>query len=417
MLAPKDDGGGSVGGGLNNTAPTFSVQLSFKASGSVEDYDDTLKASLLKVFAVAAGIADEEGNAPKGSVLTVTAASVLIVATFPVASKALATSAEDKLKVTLTSPDAVNDLFAEQGITGITCLEAPIIETVSGGGSGSGLTLAPAAGGGGAMLFVGFGLFGALLGANLIYVLWKYRARLLGAGGKDAGKAAAAEAGAAGEDEDAGKGDKPGAPDEEDDPVLEYLDLGFTKGLDDSDTLAVNPVMAFKMNGAKKRQRAAAAAAQLGLTPEEAAARTAEQGSASVGSGRPGGLARLGFKLTKGKGAEKEVNHGMEVKGIEMFLAREEDIDIKHTEVRKATAAGSKGGGLIDVATSSEHLSNLGRIGGRRGSAIAMTADAARKHLKHLKETKGDVFPGSSSGGADDSAYRESQIRRASQIV
>ena len=52
------------------------------------------------------------------------------------------------------------------------------------------------------------------------------------------------------------------------------------------------------MNMAKKKARAAARAAQLGVSEEELAA--ADTSGAGGGTGRPGGLARLGFVLKKG---------------------------------------------------------------------------------------------------------------------
>ena len=396
------------------------MQLSFTASGEVEDYDDALKDKLKDAFAVAAEL-DVDGKAPTGSSLTVTAASVLIVATFPVPSAAIATSKSALLKTKFTTPEELTAFLETQDIAGITAESAPTVDAISGSG-GSGITVGPGAtaGGGGAAGLIGYILFGVLLDAILFYVCYKKYKRYMdarGANAKDDGKAAgAADGEGEGEDADAG-GEFNG--EELNDPVADYLDLGYTKGLDDSNTLAINPVMTWKMNGAKKRQRAAARAAQLGLSVEEAAAQGGDQGAAAAGSGRPGGLARLGFQLTKGKGNDKEVNYALEVKGIEMFLSREEGIDVKHAEARKGTIAGDRGAGILDIATSTEHRSNLGRAGGRRGSVIAETAAAAREQLKVLKESKADMFQsiapgaGPSGGGASDAAYRESQIRKS----
>jgi len=84
----------------------------------------------------------------------------------------------------------------------------------------------------------------------------------------------------------------------------------------------------------------------------------------------------------------------------------------------------------MDIATSDEHSSNLGRFGGRRGSLIAVQAREARQQLKVIKETKADLFAAlpvsrnSCDGGrasrnsqmaAADAAYRKSIIERMSK--
>jgi hypothetical protein len=409
-----------LGGGSNSTAPlSIYLELSFTASGAVEDYDDALKDKLKDAFAVAAEL-DIDGKAPTGSSLSVTPASVLIVATFPVASSGIATSKSALLETKFTTPESLTTFLETQDITGVTAESAPTVAAISGSG-GVGLNVGGGATAGGAGALIGYILFGVLLDAILFYICYKKYKRYMdarGANAKDDGKAAgAADGEGEGEDADGDGGGFDG--NEVNDPVADYLDLGYTKGLDDSNTLAINPVMTWKMNGAKKRQRAAARAAQLGLSAEEAAAQGGDQGAAAAGSGRPGGLARLGFQLTKGKGNDKEVNYALEVKGIEMFLSREEGIDVKHAEARKGTTAGDRGAGILDIATSTEHRSNLGRAGGRRGSVIAETAAAAREQLKVLKESKADMFQsiapgaGPSGGGASDAAYRESQIRKS----
>ena len=261
---------------MNNTAPVFSVQLSITASGSVEDYTEALKDSILDAFAVAAGLADADGKSPLGSTLSVTAASVLLVATFPVPSAAIADAAVAKIQTDLTSPADVNALFSAQGVSGVTCESAPIAQKVSGGGGGcsaAGLSGGAAAGGPLASLALpGLGAIAILL-FELLYILVKYRGRLLalcvrGDGGDAGGADAAAAAAAAGEDdggdggdEDGGKGKGEGG--DEEDPVADYLDHNYTKGLDDSETVAVSPVMLYKVNRAKKRAREAARQAAL----------------------------------------------------------------------------------------------------------------------------------------------------------
>jgi len=281
------------------------------------------------------------------------------------------------------------------------------------------------------LAFVGM----AIMAANLFYCLWKYRKKigsLLNRAAASKAAAAAASSGGNGEneDDDDDEGNAKGDIHVEVDTIASFLDAGHHAGLDDSDMLEINPVMLYRMNMAKKKARAAARAAQLGVSEDELAA--ADNSGGGGGTGRPGGLARLGFVLKKGgKGKDDDKkNMSKEVKGIEMFLAREEDINVRHDEEEHHTIAGSKGGSLMEIATSEDHTSNLGRFGGRRGSVIAAQAREARQQLKVIKETKADLFAklpvsrNSCDGGrasrisqmaAADAAYRKSVIQRMSK--
>jgi len=264
------------------------------------------------------------------------------------------------------------------------------------------------------------------------YALKKLRDRLAAMA---AGEKEDADAGADGDD-----GDDEGAEGEDEaekgegaDQVLnDFLDQGFTKGVDDSDQIDINPVMTYKMNQAKKRQAQIKRAQSLGMTVEEMMAQEASGVSTGGGGGegKPGALKRLGFTLKKKKkGAEKDdekKNVGIEIKGIEMYLARDLEIDTKHEEREEHHLAGQNAmnPGLLAIATSGEHVSNLGRVGGRRGSTLGATAQKGRQQLAALKESKPDLFkprrPSGSSGGrassqmdANDLEYRQKAIAKA----
>lgn len=221
-----------------------------------------------------------------------------------------------------------------------------------------------------------------------------------------AAAAAEADAGAGddGDDGDDDEGDDGKNDSSEMDEVLnEFLDAGFTKGLDDSPDIDINPVMIYKMNQAKKRAREAA---RLAAAAGEAdAAASGGDGGGGGGGGKPGGLARLGWKLTKKGQKEEKKNQSAEVKGIEMYLSREEDIDVKHHDVQTKKIAGDSvmKPGRMEIARSKEPKSNLGRVGGRRGSAMGTTAQVARRQLGELKETKPQLFKvtGGGGGGGD----------------
>jgi len=260
--------------------------------------------------------------------------------------------------------------------------------------------------------FVGF----AVMGLNVICFIRKYAKRLGALVGAAKASSATGDASKRVDEDNDGNGQAKSS--EGDGEILsDFFDSGYTHGLDDSDTLEINPVMMYKMNQAKRRQREAARAAQLGLTPEQAmeqAAGGATAGGGGGGGGRPGGLARLGFKL-KGKGKDDDKrNMSKEIKGIEMYLSREEDIDVKHEATSRVTAAGSGGRSVLDVAKSKDHTSNLGRLGGRRGSIIAGIAHDARAQLGQIREARPEFFAKNVAAAGRDAAFRKSVIGRSS---
>ena len=255
----------------------------------------------------------------------------------------------------------------------------------------------------------------------LVFGVWKMRKRLaamMGAAAKaDFDALAAAAKGGEAEEADDEDDEAEAAGESVEEVMNDFLDPSYTKGLDDNDLIDINPVMTYKMNQAKKRARAAARAAQMGSEGEG-------ESSASTGGvkvGRPGGLSRLGWKLSS-KGAKDagQKNTASEVKGIEMFLSREEDIDVKHHDSRMTAVAGESAlkPSLMAVAMSNEHQSNIGRVGGRRGSTLAITAQQSRKQLQVLKTEKPELFPSGSRASSGDQNYRNSVIAadRASRV-
>lgn len=244
------------------------------------------------------------------------------------------------------------------------------------------------------------------------FCAYKLRKRLASAA--TAADDSGADGGGDEEDDDA-DGDKGDIEGEVSEVLNDFMDSAYTRGLDDHSNLEINCVMMYRMQQAKKRAREAARSAALAAAAEGLEGEQGDAGGgASGGTGRPGGLSRLGWKLTK-KGAKEDDrrNMAMEVKGIEMYLSREEDIDTKHGDsgFRNTAGAGAINPGLLAVAMSKEHQSNLGRIGGRRASTIAKTAQEARQQLQVLKDTKPDLFA-VKSGSANDQAYRNSVINR-----
>jgi len=104
-----------------------------------------------------------------------------------------------------------------------------------------------------------------------------------------------------------------------------------------------------------------------------------------------------------------------------MYLSKDLDIDVRHEEREEHHYAGQDvtSPSLLSVAMSTDHKSNLGRIGGERGSIIHNAASAGRKQLGELKASKPDLFvckrrtSSGTSRSSTDAAYRKSQITAA----
>ena len=110
------NGGGGGGGGSDS-----SVEIALTASGDVADYTQSVRTSILEVLAFAAGLTSSDSDpAPSGSELTVTAGSVNLVATFPVADEAAASAAVSAASSNLADAGAINTLMSNKGITAVT---------------------------------------------------------------------------------------------------------------------------------------------------------------------------------------------------------------------------------------------------------------------------------------------------------
>ena len=133
----------------------ITISISFTASGDVSDYTDDMKATILDVLSVAAGL----DAAPNGATLDVTAASVNVVATIPMASEAAAEAATSAFNTAVGSASDLQALLSAAGVD-ITVESDPTINAEvaepTGVGSGPDLTvILPAVGGGLAVFVVG----------------------------------------------------------------------------------------------------------------------------------------------------------------------------------------------------------------------------------------------------------------------
>ena len=100
----------------DSTAP-FTVVASFVASGSVSDYGGTKRSEILNALSSAAGLGS---TAPVGATLDVTAGSVNLISTLPVASEAAADAAIGALQSAVETPAALTSLLVANNIAGIT---------------------------------------------------------------------------------------------------------------------------------------------------------------------------------------------------------------------------------------------------------------------------------------------------------
>lgn len=351
------------------------MQISLTASGSVEDYDDTLKGNILKAFAIAAKIADADGNPPDGSILTVTAASVILVATFPVISNAAASSATDLLTTTLSSPEAVTALFEEQGITGVTAESAPIVETVSGGGGAIGEQQVAAGPLPPSLMLIVIIVLLALCLLCSFCSTWLFCRHVLPSlrDGAASQQTMAKGAGADGDDDAADEDDE---PEDVVDTINSFLDPAWLQGMDDAPDLEINPVLRYKVDEEKREalRRAAEEAGQGG-------------GSSTAQRGVPGAIARLGWYLDDSKNDNKEEQRIKEkrrhMKNIEGFLQRTFEADVTHPTLSANTVAGGVKFNALDMAKRTE----VERVGGARESTLMLVAQKSRSQLAHYLAT------------------------------
>ena len=138
----------------------MNFNMRFSAAGNPEDYDADEREALLQATARAVGFS----SAPGGSSITITAASVSIAASFPVASS---TEAEDRARSAsaLSTPDALSAAINSQltamgatmsiestggssfAATSTASTTTSALTTSSGGGLGSTVVIGAAAGG------------------------------------------------------------------------------------------------------------------------------------------------------------------------------------------------------------------------------------------------------------------------------
>jgi hypothetical protein len=107
----------------SSSDPMPTVEVSFKGSGEVNDYDEAAKTAVLDAMATAAGFL----STPSGSSITVTAASVLFKCTFPVATAEDAQAKGTALTANAGSKDALQAILTSANVP-ITVEAAPEVQ-------------------------------------------------------------------------------------------------------------------------------------------------------------------------------------------------------------------------------------------------------------------------------------------------
>ncbi len=120
LSEPADSAGdvdlGSGSGEVPSSPPpvaTASVSVGFVASGSPSDYDDSQRSLLLAALSDALGLGPAP---PDGSTLEITAASVNVVATFPVASVQEAAAAQSAAQTTVATLSSLQSVLNYSGV-------------------------------------------------------------------------------------------------------------------------------------------------------------------------------------------------------------------------------------------------------------------------------------------------------------
>ena len=111
---------------VRRNTSTAAVRITFVASGAVDDYGPGARQEILNALALAARIIAPGSSAPAGSTLQLTAASVKVIATFPVASAAAAEEAMASFSASFSSAGELQQLLGAV-VTGMTVETAPTV--------------------------------------------------------------------------------------------------------------------------------------------------------------------------------------------------------------------------------------------------------------------------------------------------
>ena len=151
-----------------------------------------------------------------------------------------------------------------------------------------------------------------------------------------------------------------------------FLDSQFTPGMDDSPDLEVNPVMLFRIEAGKKRAASAKA--------NRRASRMSVCGGGAK-TGQPGALSKLGWSMAAAAAAGAD--RAKQVKTVEAYLQRAEDVDVRKKAAKRLTVAGKSSMNVYMVAEATGKK-QVARIGGRRASCMAGAAHMSRMQLAEL---------------------------------
>lgn len=154
--------------------------------------------------------------------------------------------------------------------------------------------------------------------------------------------------------------------------VAKFMDSEFTPGLDDADDVAVNPVLMFQIEEAKRKEKRAKMK-RVKVNP--------------ACMHRSGGLARLKLDIDPNKGDQAKGGKAKNVRDVEEFLAKTQGIDVAETRKGKNKVAGKGGRSVMQAVrvgpTASEQkadaraLARAAMRGGAGASSDALGTDAS----------------------------------------
>ena len=155
------------------------------------------------------------------------------------------------------------------------------------------------------------------------------------------------------------------------DTIKSFLDAAWLQGMDDAVDLEINPVLKYKVDEEKR---------ELVREAREGASGGGD-GSVNPLRGVPGAIARLNWALdqtaadNKDEAVTKEKRRQM--KTIEGYISRTFEVDVAYETVKSNALAGGVRFNALEVAKRTE----VERVGGRRGSTLALVAQQSRAQL------------------------------------
>ena len=169
--------------------------------------------------------------------------------------------------------------------------------------------------------------------------------------------------------------------------MLHFLNTTMVPGMDDSPDMKVNPVLMYVIERKKREEklRAEMEAADEDGEGGGGTASDAKKDDEPKEAGKVSAIKRLGWNLSKDAAVQADTTK--QLKNIEAFLQKSEDIDVRKAPMKKTTRAGERTKNPVHAAALLTMQTRGGKGGGAslHGAEIARSAELARQQLKQLK--------------------------------